>query len=65
MFPQSPFKIKELLKSKNVKLVKNHDKIYFGQVENKKRSGKGIYISKEGKLYEGYFKDNERNGYGV
>ena len=48
--------MKSLLDSKDLKLVKSNDRIFFGEVKIKKRTGKGIYLTKEGKLYEGYFK---------
>jgi hypothetical protein len=48
-----------------LKLIKNQDKIYFGQVEKKKRHGNGVNISKDGKIYEGQFANNEKFGAGV
>ena len=65
LFPHELFKLKHLLESTNLKLIKSNDKIYFGEVEKKKRNGKGIYVTRQGKLYEGYFKENERHGKGV
>ena len=58
LFPQSLFSLRDLLDSKNLKLIKNDGKIYFGQVERKKRAGKGICVYREGKIYEGEFSDN-------
>lgn len=54
-----------LLDSNNLKLIKHDGKIYFGQVDRKKRSGIGICIYREGKLYEGEFSDNDRTGCGI
>ena len=53
LFPHDIFKLKKLLDSPTLKLIKSKDKIYFGQVDKKKRTGIGIYVSREGKLYEG------------
>jgi len=50
--------INSLLESQNLKLIKNQDKIYFGQVERKKRNGNGVNISKDGRVYEGQFSNN-------
>lgn len=47
-----------MLESTNLKLIKNANKIYFGQIERKKKSGKGICVYKEGKIYEGEFQEN-------
>ena len=65
LFPQSLFSLRDLLNSNNLKLIKNDGKIYFGQVDRKRRSGMGICVYKEGKIYEGEFSDNERNGIGI
>lgn len=51
LFPQSLFTLQDLLDSKNLKLIKNDGKIFFGQVDRKKRSGKGVCVYKEGKIY--------------
>ena len=53
LFPQSLFTLQDLLDSKNLKLIKNDGKIFFGQVDRKKRSGNGICVYREGKIYEG------------
>ncbi len=45
--------VEELLESARLKLIKSDNKIYFGEVERKEREGRGIYIQKDGKLYEG------------
>jgi hypothetical protein len=59
VFPyNSTIDVKQLLESVNLKLIKNQDKIYFGQVDKKKRIGKGINITKDGKLFEGEFANN-------
>lgn len=58
LFPQELFTLNDLLNSTNLKLIKHDGKIYFGQIDRKKKSGKGICIYKEGKLYEGEFLDN-------
>jgi len=66
LFPYSDsFNIEHLLNSSHLKLIKNQDKIYFGEVNNKKRDGMGINVLKDGKLYEGYFQGNEKNGMGI
>ena len=62
LFPHQLFNIKELLQTSNLKLLKIDGNIYFGQMEKKKKNGKGIYITKEGRLFEGYFYDNEKYG---
>ena len=46
LFPHQLFTVKELLKTTNLKLLKIDGNIYFGQMEKKKKNGKGIYISK-------------------
>jgi len=46
-------------------LIKSDGKIYFGQIERKKRNGKGVNVYKEGKVYEGDFMNNEKNGTGI
>lgn len=43
--------MKELLGCAELKLIKNEGKIYFGQVERKKRSGKGVNVTVEGKVF--------------
>lgn len=43
--------IDELLDSPRLKLIKSDNKIYFGEVDKKKREGRGIYVHKDGKLY--------------
>ena len=48
-----------------VRLIKSHNKIYFGQVKGKVRHGQGILIEEKGKIYEGQFDIGERNGYGI
>jgi hypothetical protein len=57
--------LKELLECSNLKLIKNQDKIYFGLVEKKKRHGIGVNVSRDGKIYEGEFSNNEKFGLGV
>jgi hypothetical protein len=51
LFPSNNFTMDLLLDSNNLKLIKQDGKIYFGQLERKKRVGKGICIFKEGKIY--------------
>lgn len=55
LFPyhKNSMTINQLLETQNLKLIKSQDKIYFGQVERKKRSGYGVNISKDGRVYEG------------
>jgi len=45
--------IDELLDSNKLKLIKSDGKIYFGEVDRKRREGRGIYLQKEGKIFEG------------
>jgi hypothetical protein len=54
-----------LLDSPNLKLVKADSKIYFGEVYRKNKQGLGIYLQKEGRVYEGEFMNNEKNGRGI
>jgi hypothetical protein len=39
--------------------------IYFGLVERKMRTGNGILISKDGRLYEGEFYEHDKHGGGI
>lgn len=43
----------DILDANNLKLIKSEGKIYFGQIDRKKRNGQGINVYKEGKVYEG------------
>jgi hypothetical protein len=36
-----------------VRVIKTENKIYFGEIENKKKEGIGISIYRDGKFYEG------------
>lgn len=65
LFPSNSFTMNQLLDSHNLKLIKHDGKIYFGQLERKKRCGKGICIFKQGKIYQGDFDENQKTGYGV
>jgi hypothetical protein len=65
LFPQELFVLNDLLNSNNLKLIKQDGKIYFGQVDRKKKSGIGICMFKEGKIYEGQFCDNDKTGCGI
>lgn len=40
-----------MLDASNLKLIKSDGKIYFGQVDRKKRHGYGINVYKDGKIY--------------
>lgn len=46
-------------------MIKNVNKVYFGGYQNQKRKGEGILITLGGRIYEGEFEDNLRNGFGV
>lgn len=52
-FPQHGVSSEALLESPRLKLVKSDNKIYFGEVERKRREGRGVCVQREGKLYEG------------
>jgi hypothetical protein len=52
-FPQQSVSVEALLESPKLKLIKSDNKIYFGEVDRKRREGKGIYLQRDGKLYEG------------
>lgn len=52
-FPERGVAGETLLNSPRLKLIKGDNKIYFGEVDRKRREGRGIYLQKEGKLYEG------------
>ena len=43
--------------------LENNEK-YFGQVENGKKSGYGILVQKNGDIYEGGFKEDQKHGKG-
>ncbi len=49
------FEIKDLRKLEKVKLIWAKEKIYFGQVEKKRKHGKGIIFYNSGKVFEGSF----------
>lgn len=55
--PYNTFTKQQLLDASDLKLVKNENRIYFGQISGKKKKGLGIMFSKEGKIYEGHFED--------
>ena len=46
LFPHQIFTMKEIISTNNLKLLKIDGNIYFGQMEKRKKNGKGIYISK-------------------
>lgn len=50
--------MEDLIGSNKLKLIKNEGKIYFGLIEQKKRQEFGINFRKDGKIFEGEFKDN-------
>ncbi|CAD8099436.1 unnamed protein product [Paramecium primaurelia] len=55
----------ELSQLKNFKTVLSNNKIYFGQVFNSKKHGKGVLWSKSGHIYEGEFNNNRKHGFGM
>lgn len=52
-FPDHGISGETLLSSAKLKLIKGDNKIYFGEIDRKRREGRGIYLQREGKLYEG------------
>jgi ribosomal protein L13E len=52
-FPQQAITTEALLDSPRLKLIKSDNKIYFGEVDRKRREGRGLYFQRDGKLYEG------------
>ena len=44
LFPQNYLTIDKLIDSPKLKLIKSDGKIYFGEVDRRKRQGWGIYI---------------------
>ena len=54
-----------MLKSAYLKLIKSDGKIYFGEIQRKKREGMGITVGRDGRVYEGQFSGNERSGRGI
>jgi hypothetical protein len=58
--PLNPaFNVKELAKEQDFCVVPSKDKVYFGQVRNDKKHGKGITVS-EKDIYEGNYDNNLR-----
>ena len=51
------FNLKELVKSPKFSVVKDKDIVYFGEVENEMKNGKGISVT-EKDIFEGEYKDN-------
>ena len=47
------FDYEELLESELFGIKKYRDAIYRGEIENRKRQGKGVIIYDNGRLYEG------------
>ena len=47
-----------MLKSAYLKLIKSDGKIYFGEIQRKKREGMGITVGRDGRVYEGQFSGN-------
>jgi hypothetical protein len=56
--------IEELLQSDKVKKRKYNDAIFWGEIENSKRHGKGIMKYVHGRVYEGDWKNDMRCGRG-
>lgn len=48
----------ELLGTQDSKLVKDEHRIYFGEIRRSKKSGKGISVYSDGRIYEGEHEDN-------
>jgi hypothetical protein len=53
----------ELMGSES-RLVRTENKMYMGQIRNKKKHGVGVTIYREGRIYEGTYADNEKSGLG-
>ena len=53
------FKIKNLVRKDTFKVYKNEEGLYFGQVTDANKNGKGLMIS-EKLIFEGDYKDNEK-----
>ena len=61
----------QLFETEGTRIIKNQNKIYLGQVINKKKHGKGrffiilgIAVYRDGRIYEGQFYENQKSGYG-
>ena len=54
----------EMKSSPNFKRKKYNDAIYLGMIVKGKRDGKGVMIYKNGRLYEGDWKNDVRDGRG-
>ena len=53
-------------RTEEVRLIKNSNRIYFGGVNKAHRKlGDGVMIDEKGKIYEGTFYDNIKQGFGV
>ena len=64
-FHDSPVDMGALLDSSHLKLIKNEGKVYFGEVNLRKKEGMGVYCHRGSKLYEGHFYNNEKQGQGI
>ena len=53
----SSFNIKDLIRQENFHIVPTANHVYFGQIVDRKKNGKGITVS-EKEIYEGSYKDN-------
>lgn len=56
--------VAELKKSKKTKLKRYKDAVYFGEMFNDKRHGKGLLILRTGGFFEGNFENDLKHGKG-
>jgi len=52
------FRVEQLFGLEGCRLIRMENKIYFGQVANKQKNGKGLSVCKDGKVYLGDFSNN-------
>ena len=45
-------------------IKKYKDAVFKGEIQDKKRNGKGVIVYNNGRLYEGDWKDDKRDGRG-
>ena len=56
--------IKMLTESENIQIRRYKQQIYFGEITNNKRCGKGIMIYNNGRVYEGEWLNDFKFGKG-
>jgi hypothetical protein len=50
--------IPEMIKSPYLKLVKDEHRVYFGEILEHRKHGRGISLYKDGRVFEGKFANN-------